>query len=204
MSNFDFRGIIEAFKEFARKEGFYQKDPIGLLSPVFPDEFNVSAGHDYSFEIFKMPDPLKDKIHFSLIDTCFRRIDIDRVGYSNHLSLFHIALFGYAEDTIKIKDSIRNAVYQFVKFLTEVLGLSLNKLLITTFGEWKEKNINNQDGLELIKGWEKSGISENRLLILNGRRNFFLSQSSICAGPTCEVYYDRGEEAENLGSPPIH
>lgn len=201
MNNFDFSRILKAFTNFATNEGFYPKKPIGLLSPIFPNEFNVSAGHDFSFEIFKNPSPLDTSVNFSLIDTCFRRIDIDRVGYSNHLSLFHIALFGYANATAKINNSIPKAVEQFVRFLTEVLGVPVDRLLITTFGGWKEKNLTSENSIDLINAWRGTGVPGNSLLIINGRRNFFLSQGSVCAGPTCEVYYDRGKETDNFGMP---
>ena len=193
----NFIEIINMFITFAREKGFTAKDPIGLLSPTFPHEFNVSAGHDYAREIFEANQPIVLPIKYSLIDTSFRRIDMQHIGFSDHhLSLFHIALFSCGVTKEKIHIHINELVSNFIQFLIEILEISKDKLLITVFngGRILNFNLNREDSL--IKALIEGGIPESRILPLEGRRNFFLAQNVECSGPTCEVYFDRGDKSE--------
>ncbi len=199
MNKQDFEDIIAKFKDFSNESGYPPKTPIGLLSPAFPHEFNISAGHDYSLEIFNNPEPISTPAKFSLIDTCFRRIDIENVGYSNHLSLFNIALFAIGGILDVVRKSAKESLTTFLNLLVNVFNIPKERLLITVFGGWEERGIPSEDGLMLYNAWRSAGISESNLLLVEGRRNFFLAQNTICAGPTCEIFFDRGESVENAG-----
>lgn len=189
--------INDTFSDFAEEKGFKLKPSIGLLSPAFPNEFNVSAGHDYSLEIFNEEEPLRNPVRYALIDQCFRRIDLDVTGYSDyHLSLFRIALFGYGVCSEYFGEVVGNAISVYLELLTRVLRIPEENLLITAFDGWEERSISSDDGHLLAKAFTIGGISKKQILPITGRRNFFLAQNSKCAGPTCEIFFKMDDTKE--------
>jgi len=182
--------ISDTFSDFAEEKGFKPKPSIGLLSPAFPNEFNFSAGHDYSLEIFNEEKPLRNPVRYALIDQCFRRIDLDIIGHSDyHLSLFQIALFSYGVCSEYFGEVIGDAISVYLELLSRVLGIPEENLVITIFDGWKEKNISSDDGHLLAEAFTIGGIPKKQILPIAGRRNFFLAQNSKCAGPTCEIFF---------------
>lgn len=193
-----FQELLDKFNGFVKKKGFVSKEPIGLISRAFPNEFNVSAGHDYALEIFKAPKPIEFPISYSLMDTCFRRIDMEHVGYSNrHLSLFNIALFACSAIKEKMGSCINELISIYTEFLWEILGFPKEKLMFTVFDGGQVLDFYLKREKSLFESLIKSGVPNTNILPLKGRRNFFLAQNTECSGPTCEIYFDRGEKAGN-------
>ena len=138
--------FLQKFAYFCKEKQFTPKKSVGLLSPVFPHEFNVSGGHNYAMEILEAQSPIRPETRYSLVERCFRRIDMERVGYSNsHLSFYQVALFTYggAKDIIsRIADeAVANTLY----FLTEILGIPKDNLVITFFTGGRIKNFKLQE-----------------------------------------------------------
>ena len=191
-----FEEILSKFSKFVKEKGYTPKEPVGLLSPAFPHEFNVSAGHDYAREIFETNEPIISPIKYSLVDTSFRRIDMEHVGFSDrHLSLFHIALFACGVTSEKMCIQINKLISDFIQLLSEVLDIPPNKLLITVFDGGPVLNFNLEREIALIESLQHTAIPESKILPLKGRRAFFLAQNVECSGPTCEIYFDRGDKS---------
>lgn len=183
--------LINKFNTFTEDKNYLSKPPVGLLSPAFSHEFNVSAGHDYANEIFESNELILTPIKYSLIDTCFRRIDMERVGFSNsHLSLFFIALFALGLRKEYMESHIKYLIRDYIEFLTGMLEIPNDKILITVFNGGNILNFNLDKEILLIEALKEAGIDESRILALNGRRNFFYAQNVECSGPTCEIYYN--------------
>jgi len=192
-----FKELLFKFNTFVEEKGYVTKKSVGLISPIFPHEFNVSGGHEYAMEIFKTIKPIASSLRYSLIDTSFRRMDMEHIGFSDrHISLFHMAVFACGVMREKINAYINELVFDFTQLLTERLEILKDELLFTTFDGGQILNFNLKREDCLIESLRKAMISESKILPLEGRRNFFLAQNIECSGPSCEVYFDRGKEFE--------
>lgn len=189
--------LLNKFRKFCLECGFETKPSIGLLSPVFPHEFNVSGGHNYAMEILNNPYLIKPLKKYSLFEKCFRRIDLERVGYSNrHLSFFQIALFAYAGDKELVTKVFEEGIVNMTTFLTQILEIPKERLVVTVFDGGKVKNLILPKE-PLFKIWKNNFFSPEQIVPIQGRRNLVFSESegaSVC--PTCEIFFDRGKQLE--------
>lgn len=185
------------FSKFCADRGFVPKEPIGLLSPVFPNEFNVSGGHNYALDFLKETLPIMSLQKYSLFEKCFRRIDLDKVGYSyHHLSFFHVALFAYAGFHETVYDAIKEGIANMTYLLTQVLLIPKEKLVVTVFNGGRFRNFD-LDRETLLGEWLKYGEYFGQIIPIKGRRNLVFSETegaAVC--PTCEIFFDRGMKYE--------
>jgi len=186
--------LLNKFREFCTKHKYGLKSPTGLLSPVFPNEFNVSGGHNYSMEFLNSSTRIAPSVKYSLFERTFRRIDLERVGYSNHhLSFFQVALFAYTGDQELVGEFMQEGVTHMKSFITEALGIPKERLLITVFdgGKVKDFVIPKEP---FLKQWLSAGFSQRQIIPIRGRRNLIFSEiegAAVC--PTCEIFFDKGE-----------
>lgn len=189
--------LFNKFNKFCIDSDFDPKPSIGLISPIFPHEFNVSAGHNYAMEILEKTDPITPLIKYSLFEKSFRRIDLERVGYSfHHLSFFQVALFSYAGDRRLVQGTVKEGISNMSYFLTEVLEIPKEKLMITVFDGGKVKNFNIPKE-PFLEEWLYAGFSSEQIIPIKGRRNLVFSETegaAIC--PTCEIFFDKGKQNE--------
>lgn len=193
----DILRLVDLFRGFAASGGFVPKRPVGLRSPIFPKELNMSAGHNFAMECLSRATPLTPVTKYSLFEKTFRRIDLERVGHSaHHLSFFQVALTAYAGSGPMIAASMDEAVDGIVRFITKVLGVPGDKLLVTYFDGGRVKQFVLQP--EPFRDcWLKTGLSADQVIPILGRRNLVFTESegtAVC--PTCEIFYDKGERFE--------
>lgn len=189
--------LLDRFNKFCAERGFEPKKSIGLLSPVFPHEFNVSGGHNYAMEILNNPNSINPLIKYSLFEKSFRRIDLERVGYSDHhLSFFQIALFAYGGNREQIKEILEESITHMATFLTQTLGIPKKRLVITVFDGGRVKNFEIPKELFWRK-WMSTGFTPEQIIPIKGRRNIVFSETegaAVC--PTCEIFFDKGNQFE--------
>jgi alanyl-tRNA synthetase len=190
--------LLNRFNKFCAEKGFVPKVPIGLLSPIFPHEFNVSAGHNYAMEILCDPNPIEHLLKYSLFEKSFRRIDLERIGYSlHHLSFFEAALFAYAGKKDVVHAILGESIKGMTYFLTRELEIPIDKMVITYFDGGRIRNFN-ISGEPFLEHWLNAGFISRQLVPIRGRRNLVFSESEgagVC--PTCEIFFDKGEIYES-------
>ncbi len=111
---------------------------------------------------------------------CFRTTDIEAVGDATHCTFFEmLGNFSFG-DYFK-----KEAIPWAWEYVTQVLKISPSKLWITIF----------RDDDEAYEIWRKVGISDNRIVRLGEKDNFWgpAGNSGPC-GPCSEIHYDLGEE----------
>lgn len=189
--------LLDKFNKFCGERGFEPKPSIGLLNPVFPHEFNVSGGHNYAMEILNNPNLITPLTKYSLFEKCFRRIDLERVGYSDHhLSFFQILLFAYGGNREQILEILEESIAGMTIFLTGILRIPKKRLVITVFDGGKIKNFNIPKE-PFLEQWLSAGFSEEQIIPIKGRRNLIFSETegaAVC--PTCEIFFDKGRQLE--------
>lgn len=121
--------------------------------------------------------------------TCLRTGDISEVGVTRrHLSLFE--MFGCFDWNIPEK-RLPEILEQGYLLLTDVFGLSEDRLRITVFG-----GTNDYDPDTLTyKSWLDLGIDPDNITF-GGDDNYWLLGEESVGGPCTEIFYDQGE---NLG-----
>jgi len=113
--------------------------------------------------------------------------DLDQVGYTARHHTFFEMLGNFSFGDYFKEDAIKYAW----EFLTEVLKLPKDKLLITVFEEDEEaRDI-----------WiEKMGVPQDKVLKIGAKDNFWQMGDTGPCGPCSEIFYDHGEEI--AGGPP--
>jgi alanyl-tRNA synthetase len=111
---------------------------------------------------------------------CFRTTDIESVGNIRHLIFFEMLGNFSIGDYFK-----REAIAYAWEFVTQRLGLPLDRLWITLF----------LDDDESFRYWRELGIPEGRIVRYGEENNFWgpAGDSGPC-GPSTEIHYDLGEE----------
>lgn len=111
---------------------------------------------------------------------CIRTGDIENVGKTSRHGTFFEMLGNFSfGDYFK-----REAIHWSWEFLTEVVGLSADRLYPSVYLE-------DEEAFEI---WNKEmGIPENRIFKFGKEDNFWEHGAGPC-GPCSEIYYDRGAE----------
>ncbi|MDD5189946.1 MAG: alanine--tRNA ligase [Dehalococcoidales bacterium] len=111
---------------------------------------------------------------------CFRTTDIEAVGDATHCTFFEM-LGNFSFGDYFKKDTILWAW----EYVTQVLKISPAKLWITIY----------RDDDEAYEIWRSIGISDNRIVRLGEKDNFWgpAGNSGPC-GPCSEIHYDLGVE----------
>jgi alanyl-tRNA synthetase len=164
-------GELRASTEsFWTNHGFPAQKPTGLISPVFPAEFNMSGGHSFVLPALSASGALDKPQSFYVLERCLRRLDLHMVGYSpHHLSLLEMAV------AAKIASSendlpLAQLPAMILDFL-ELQGITPQMLVITCCGGGMLGNIPVPPDENGRSAWINAGISEKRVLLIEGQRN---------------------------------
>jgi alanyl-tRNA synthetase len=111
---------------------------------------------------------------------CFRTTDIEFVGDATHCTFFEML------GNFSFGDYFKKEVIPWAwEYLIQHLKIPQSKLWITIYTD-------DDDAFEI---WRKTGVSENRIVRLGEKDNFWgpAGNSGPC-GPCSEIHYDLGEE----------
>ncbi len=113
--------------------------------------------------------------------------DLDQVGYTARHHTFFEMLGNFS-----FGDYFKQEAIQFAwEFLTQILQIPAEKLLVTVF----------EEDTEAEKIWiEQIGIPPNKVLRIGAKDNFWQMGDTGPCGPCSEIFYDHGEEI--AGGPP--
>lgn len=178
-----FWGSIEKSKEW---------DPIGLISPYFPTQFNPSASHHQIYEILNRNVlPPFQEIRY-VTEKVFRVSDVQLVGDQTHLSIFR--MFGVVKFLKPTKDYIpinetRLFLEHIFNFLKTIGIVNLDKFYITIFAGGYINGQYFPPEEHLVDIFKSLGIKENQIIPLSGTSQFlFPSIENDLAGPRCDLY----------------
>jgi len=181
--------IIKTFREYYKE--FPVKERIGLINPEFPDTFTPSVGAVHLDRILKDEKQYKKTTKYSIADVCYRDFDANLVD-RDRLSLFEMcAAFEINNPNSTLEDSIEKSY----KFLTDHLGISKQKLVVTYFCGGRVLNKEVPENNISKATWEKLGIKKlvgfkNQNFLLSG--NEYAKNTSVIqvAGPRDEIFYE--------------
>ncbi|MEM1552545.1 MAG: alanine--tRNA ligase-related protein [Candidatus Bathyarchaeia archaeon] len=178
-------------KEF--DESWHAKQPLGLVSPYFPNTFNPSGGHDVAGPTMLNPNP-QALTKFYTVERCFRDIDVGIVGLSHHLSYFEMLTFGACGFLQENREVVKEVVDKMAHLLFEVFRLERDKVFVAYFsgGKIASTFIPGPTDEEL-NIWRKH--FQLHLIPVPGRRTFiYAAIEDWPAGPGFEIFYDRGDQ----------
>lgn len=187
MTKSDFKRI---FRDTIHSEGFSSViESEDLVSPHFPDVFNLSAGHQFVLPTLHSPKRLPVSSR-AIMQWCIRKDDISRVGYTkHHLSSFEMAVFGdfgYIED----KEQAQIRLLDIFLRLMDRYGIDRESLYFSI-----------SDGATILDAYlpfdhtsysalRALGIREDHIIRTKGRQNFVFSNGQDRAsGYNVEVFY---------------
>jgi alanyl-tRNA synthetase len=122
------------------------------------------------------------------VQRCFRTTDIDEVGNTaRHLTFFEMLgnwSFGdyFKEESIPWGWTLS----------TEGYGFPPERIWVTVFEGDEELGLG--PDTEAIEIWKRTGVPEERIVLLPRSENFWQAGPTGPCGPCSELYYDRGEE----------
>ena len=127
------------------------------------------------------------------VQRCLRTNDIDEVGDPSHLTLFEMLGNWSLGDYFK-----RESLTWSYEFLTQVLGIPLNKLAVTVFAG--DASAPRDD--ESAEIWRAMGMPDERIYFLPREDNWWgpVGNTGPC-GPDSEIFYDTGR-ADHPGCRP--
>lgn len=194
--------LFKKIKEFLDKNGFKERESTNLLDSRFGYPFSPSAGHHIIDDIVISKKEEADIMKWYVVpDKSIRMYDVEKIGISSrHLTFFESIPFGYAgsgrllprEESVKI----------YSQFLTEILGLDKEKILVTVLGSCEAEGLKIDEEEDEIfrKTWEHL-IGKDKVFKTSGRRNLFYSRIKGNPGGTGqEVYYKIGDKYVEIGS----
>lgn len=187
MTKSEFKQI---FKNTILSEGFSKIiESETLVSPHFPDVFNLSAGHQFVLPTLHSPTrvPVSSQ---AIIQWCVRKDDISRVGYTkHHLSSFEMAVFGdFGYITNKEQTQVK-LLGIFLQIMAEC-GIDKSQLYFSI-----------SDGAQILdtylpfdqtsyRALQALGIKESHIIRTKGRQNFVFSNGQDRAsGYNIEIFY---------------
>lgn len=127
------------------------------------------------------------------VQRCIRTGDIEEVGDTTHHTFFEMLGNWSIGDYFK-----EEAIKMSFKFLTETLGLPINRLAVTVF----EGDKNGPRDEESASIWESLGIPKERIAYLSAEDNWWgpAGETGPC-GPCTEMYYWK---LNNVPAPKIY
>lgn len=166
--------------------GYEKKEGKGIINDRFPNTFNPSVGDAELHEVYHHRG-FYSQYKFFIIDQCLRSVDIDKVGYSQHLSLFEMAT-AFALDNKNLKCKI---ITELFDLLTKRMELSQENLIITNWAGGEIANRFIEEDKVSLNTWLNLGIKESQILVSNIQDNFLLPDGSEeFAGPRTEIFYN--------------
>jgi len=197
--------VRRSFLEFFKKKGH----KIASSSSLIPDDPSVlltTAGMQqfkkyYTNELNALED--FDSQRMVSAQKCFRTSDIEEVGDKTHLTFFEmLGNFSFGpvgkdnfEDFGKDGYFKRSAIFWAYEFITQVLGISVDRIKVSVFKGDLEIPLDK----ESYEIWhEEIGISKDRIILGERVDNFWgpTGDEGPC-GPCAEIYVD-GVEIWNL------
>ncbi len=126
------------------------------------------------------------------VQKCVRTGDIDEVGDATHCTFFEMLGNWSLGDYFK-KESI---TFSF-EFLTEVLGIPVEKLAVTVF-EGDEDAPRDEVAASV---WESLGIPKDRIFYLPKKHNWWIASTTGPCGGDTEIFVDTGKVVEGNPCP---
>jgi len=157
--------------------------------------FNVAGMQQFVPYLIGKSHPLGKRLYN--IQPCIRTNDIEDIGDERHLSMFEMMGNWSLGDYFK-----HDALTRSVEFLVNVLGIDKSRLGATIFAGddalWIPRDIESYEILQslwinhITEIWfDKNGDSDN----------FWTPGAVGPCGPSCELFYDRGEEGQDYSDP---
>ena len=119
------------------------------------------------------------------VQKCIRTIDIDEVGDATHLTFFEMLGNWSLGDYFKAEQ-----IEWSFEFLTQVLGLPLEKLAVSVFEG--DENAPRDD--YSAERWQEVGMSAAKIAFLPASENWWAKGETGPCGPDTEMFYWTGEE----------
>ncbi len=193
--------IRQKFLEFFKKKG-HAIMPSSSLIPDDPSVLLTTAGMQqfkryYTGELNALKDFGTQKT--ASCQKCFRTSDIEEIGDKAHLSFFEM-LGNFSFGPVGSDDPKdlgtdgyfkRSSIHWAYEFVTEILGISTDRIKISVFGGDKEVPFDE----ESYKIWhEEIGIAKEKIIKGDREDNFWgpTGEEGPC-GPTTEIYVDNVE-----------
>ena len=185
--------IRESFLSFFEKKGHTRVKSASIIPETDPTLLFVNAGMVPFKNVFLGVEKRPYKRATScqkVFRVSGKHNDLDNVGYTPRHHTFFEMLGNFS-----FGDYFKEEAIQFAwEYLTEVLKIPENKLLVSVFEEDEEA----------YRIWNKViGLPEEKIHRLGVEDNFWSMGETGPCGPCSEIYYDRGEKFGNpqLGSP---
>ncbi len=192
------RDLIKACKDHFSSCGYEQKEPGGVLQrSSYPDTYNPCPGHTEIRELANSP-RLANPVNWTSVEPVFRHLDAQKVGASRyHASLFEMLTFVDARDNT---ESSREKIILEQIGLYKHLGITLNRLHVTTFGGYELLGKSIPEDKEVREIWEKL-LGKERVHPLRSTSNIeFLPIEGEQAGPRCEIFLERADDIFEIGT----
>lgn len=178
--------IADQIIDYFGNKSYTLWEPVGLISDEFPDTFNPSATHSQIRKIIKNTKNINPS-KYLVIERCFRHLDIDKVGISNHLSFFEMVGGAVLNSSNK-----REVIKDFIEFLEKYFNINKKEIVVTVFGGWKIDNYNFPEDTQTIDAWKDAGVET--IIKISGKANYLYSKREYeLGGPRTEVFIDRGD-----------
>jgi alanyl-tRNA synthetase len=181
--------IRQGFLEFFQARGHRIVRSSSLLPANDPTLLFTNAGMNQFKEVF-LGQEKRDYSRATTSQKCVRaggkHNDLENVGYTRRHHTFFEMLGNFSFGDYFKADAIRYAW----ELVTEVYGLSKDRLYITVFRE--------DDEAEEL--WQSvAGVPKSRIFRLDEKDNFWQMGETGPCGPCSEIHYDMGVEAAEPG-----
>ena len=171
--------LRKSFLDFFKKKKHKIMDSAPLVPQNDPSLLFINAGMA-PLKPFFSGEKTPPKNRVATCQKCIRTNDIENVGKTKRHQTFFEMLGNFSFGDYFKKDTIKWSW----EFVTEVLDLDEDKLLITIYRE-------DDEAFDI---WHNEiGIPEEKIVRMGKKENFWQIGTGPC-GPCSEIHYDRGEE----------
>ena len=177
--------IRTRFIEFFAARGHLAGEPASLVPAGDPSVLFTSAGmQQYKPYYLGVDTPPATRV--TTAQRCFRTNDIENVGKTaRHLTFFEML------GNFSFGDYFKTEAIDWALELSDEFGIDRERVWVTTFGG--DESVPPDD--EAVRLWLERGISEERIVRLGRKDNFWgpVGPAGPC-GPCSELYFDMGPE----------
>ena len=171
--------LRKSFLDFFKKKKHKIMDSAPLVPQNDPSLLFINAGMA-PLKPFFSGEKTPPKNRVATCQKCIRTNDIENVGKTKRHQTFFEMLGNFSFGDYFKKETIKWSW----EFVTEVLDLDEDRLLITIYKE-------DDEAFEI---WNKEiGIPKEKIIRMGKEENFWQIGTGPC-GPCSEIHYDRGEE----------
>ncbi len=175
------RELRSGFLAYFEKHGHQIVPSSPLIPQADPTLLFTNAGMNQFKGVF-LGEETRDYRRAVTVQKCMRaggkHNDLENVGYTGRHHTFFEMLGNFSFGDYFKTDAIR---YGW-EFLTEVVGLSKDKLWVTVFREDDEA----------FALWQKIGVPTSRIMRFDEKDNFWQMGDTGPCGPCSEIHYDQG------------